>query len=334
MSDARPAPGFPVLRAGQLETEVPEQRWLICSLWGRAAVGIVGGAPKVCKSWLGIDMAVSVASETPCLGRLLVEDPGPTLIYLAEDSLPAVRSRIASICRSRSLDIDALDLHVITASSLRLDLDLDRRRLGATVERIRPRMILLDPLVRLHRLDENSSSDISGLLGFLRQLQRRFNTAVVLVHHASKKQHAHPGQALRGSSDLHAWSDSSAYLIRRKRDLLLVIEHRSSPEPKPFGLELISDADESRTHLQILSAESAPAHADESTPRHPNGILDRAVLDFLRRSDGPVPRTTLRDELHVNNNRLGDVLASLERRRLIQRSGRGWLLAADPPIAP
>ena len=66
--------------------------------------------------------------------------------------------------------------------------------------------------MRLHRLDENSAADISGLLGFLRQLNRQHDVAVGLVHHMAKRARQDPGQALRGSSDLHAWTDSACYL--------------------------------------------------------------------------------------------------------------------------
>jgi len=68
-----PAPAgngpLPVIRAADLDQEPPERRWLLRELWGHAAVGVIGGAPKCCKSWLGLDLALSVASATPCLGR-------------------------------------------------------------------------------------------------------------------------------------------------------------------------------------------------------------------------------------------------------------------------
>jgi len=190
----------------------PEQSWLIQDLWGQNAVGIIGGAPKCGKSWLGLDMALSVASATPCLGRFAVQAQGPALVFLAEDSLPAVRARLEGLCAHRKLDLRGLDLYVITAPSLRLDQGPDRQLLEAMLVRLNPRILLLDPLVRLHRLDENSAADISQLLGFLRALQRAHNTAIVLLHHASKKHRAQPGQALRGSSDLHAFGDSNACL--------------------------------------------------------------------------------------------------------------------------
>ena len=49
---APPAPRqpLPVLRAAELEPETPERRWLLRELWGLAAVGVIGGAPKCCLS--------------------------------------------------------------------------------------------------------------------------------------------------------------------------------------------------------------------------------------------------------------------------------------------
>jgi AAA domain len=65
---------------------------------------------------------------------------------------------------------------------------------------------------------------------YLRALQRSYQTAVALVHHARKgAAHERGGQALRGSSELHAWGDSNLYLRRHGQNLLLSIEHRAAP---------------------------------------------------------------------------------------------------------
>ena len=168
--------------ARDLETERPQDRWLIESLWGRESVGVIGGSPKTMKSWLGLDFAVSVASGTPALDRFRVEAPGTALIYLAEDGLPQVRGRLEAICRHRGIPLGNLDVAVITEPTVRLDAHRDQLRLRATIAHFRPRLLVLDPLVRLHSLDENSSQDISRLLGYLRDLQRSFDLALIVVH--------------------------------------------------------------------------------------------------------------------------------------------------------
>lgn len=54
----------------------------------------------------------------------------------------------------RDLELAGVDIHVITAASLRLDRQAHRAQLLETAKRLRPRLLLLDPLVRLHGLDE------------------------------------------------------------------------------------------------------------------------------------------------------------------------------------
>ena len=306
-----------VKRIAEVAPDLPAKRWLIENLWGRGAVGIVGGAPKCCKSWLGLDIALSVASGTPCLGRFPVMSAGPTLVYLAEDAAPMVRERILGICNHRRLDIQNLDLHLIDTPSLRLDLDADRTRLAAAIENIRPKLLLLDPLVRLHRADENSSADISALLGFLRELQRTFDTAVLLVHHMSKKHRAQLGQALRGSGDLHAFGDCNAYLVRKNEKLLLSVEQRFAKETDPISLALVSDDQGHDTHLEILDT----AANDQRLP------LSESVRKTLADADRPLTRAALRTSLRVNNHRLGLALEELEKQRIAIRTQNGWSLA-------
>ena len=100
------------------------------SSWLASSVGVIGGASKCAKTWLGLDMALSVATGTPCLGKYTVPEPGPVLVYLAEDAyaLPAVRERIDGMARHRGLDLDQVEIHVITTPVLRLDQDRDRGR--------------------------------------------------------------------------------------------------------------------------------------------------------------------------------------------------------------
>ena len=318
--------GLPTCRAAALEADSNDAvPWRIDQIWGDG-VGILGGPPKCTKSWFGLDMAVSLASSTPLLGRFAVRDPGPTLVYLAEDALRQVRSRIAGICQHRRLDIDAVDLHVITAPVVRLDQDADQKRLTLTVDRIRPKLLLLDPLVRLHRLDENSSSDISALLGFLRELQRRCDVAIVVVHHMRKAVRSQLGQALRGSGDLHAWNDHGVYLTRTGPSgsrIRLSLEHRAAPSIDPLELRLVSDADGSATHLEVVG--SAADH-DELDPASAAPSLEDRVLAALHRASGPISRAQLRASLRINNNRLGDAIADLERAGRLQRTEHGITL--------
>jgi hypothetical protein len=304
---------LPVVRAAQLADAPETERWLVASLWGRAAVGILGGAPKCCKSWLALELAVAVASRTPCLGRFPIEDPGSVMLYMAEDSAPVVKTRLAGLCAHRGLGLDAMPIDVITAPSVRIDRERDQERLVRTVRRAAPRLLVLDPFVRLHRVDENDAGQVSAVLGYLRALQRDLDVAVLVVHHARKNGGAggQAGQSLRGSGDLHAWGDSNLYLRRHQGALTLTIEHRAAAAPEPLALRLVATRG-GDAHLALVSPGEEPARSATE--------LEHRIVSTLAAAGEPLGRTALRDTMHVRNERLGEALtrriAPVEARRV------------------
>ncbi|MEE9608195.1 MAG: AAA family ATPase, partial [Myxococcota bacterium] len=48
---------FKVKRVSELEIKPHE--WLVEGLWAKSGVGIIGGVPKSCKTFLGLDIALS-----------------------------------------------------------------------------------------------------------------------------------------------------------------------------------------------------------------------------------------------------------------------------------
>jgi len=275
---------------------------------------VIGGAPKCSKTWLGLDLALSVATGTACLGRYAVPRPGAVLIYLAEDALAVVRERVEGMARHRGLELNGVAIHVITAPSLRLDRPPHRNRLLETARQLRPRLLLLDPLVRLHAVDENDAGQVAELLAYFRLLQRQLDLSVILVHHTRKNAPGGvaAGQGLRGSSDLHAFGDSNLYLRRVQQRLVLLSEHRAAPASPAVTLELVA-TDAATTHLEVVA----------EPPGDRPGNLREQVLACLVPGEA-VTRARLRDLLSVQNQRLGEALETLERAGQIRRSAAGW----------
>ena len=308
-----------VAAASELLDKVERTAWLVEGLWAAEGVGVIGGAPKCCKTWLSLDLAVSVASGTDALGRFHVAAPGPVLVYGAEDAPIALRNRIETIAAARGLALGDLDLGLIVVDSLRLDIERDRARLRATLEKHAPRLLILDPLVRLHRIDENSAGEMSALLGELRALQRHYHLAIVLVHHV-RKNGGQDGQSLRGSGDLHAWGDSNLYLRKRDGQIVLTVEHRSAPSPPASILEL---ANESDVHLRI--AEGGPTPHDLTVDAG-----DRIVL--LLTGGQVMSREGLRIALQARNATVGEALVRLRAEGRVERTGGGFRLPRTIPV--
>ena len=248
--------------------------------------------------------------------------PGRVLLYPAEDALHIVRRRLEGICAAAGAALAELDVQVITAPSLRLDLDADRARLDETVARLKPRLLVLDPFVRLHRIDENVSGDVAPLLAFLRELQRRHAVAVAVVHHARKGAGAiRAGQALRGSSEFHAWGDSNLYLRRDSDDrIVLTVEHRAAAAMPGVTLELAQRDD--ALALQPVEADCQPESRVEPIS------VDQRIAAALADGGKPRPFSELRASCRVRTTTLYERLAAMTAAGLVVKSADGYCLAA------
>jgi hypothetical protein len=315
---------LPVQRASQLASHGPQTQWLVEDLWTEQAVGILGGEPKCCKSFLALDLAVSVASGAACLRQFPVQRSGPVLLFPAEDSLAVVRQRLEGIAAAAQVPFASLPVQVITAPSLRLDTAADQQRLSHTVQQQRPILLILDPLIRLHRVDENDASQIAALLSYLRELQRKFQLAVMLVHHARKDSHSsRPGQALRGSSELHGWGDSNLYMRRKGSQLTLSTEHRAAPCQDHIPLQLAESG--STVALKV---------ADRSTvqPDAPPTPIER-VRQALARLDQPILVQQLQKLCGIRTANVCSALAELSTNGEVIRDARGYQLKLPLPIS-
>jgi AAA domain len=312
---------LPVERAHLLAAQPEERRWLVEGLWAEEAVGIVGGEPKCCKSFLALDMAVAVASGTACLRRYPVPRPGRVLLFAAEDALHVVRRRLEGICRAAGVDLAGLDVHLITAPALRLDQEDDRDRLAATVAALRPHLLVLDPFVRLHRIDENVSGEVAPLLAYLRELQRKHQLAVIVVHHARKgAARARAGQALRGSSEFHAWGDSNLYLRRAGDQLTLTIEHRAAASGGGIQLTL---AEEGETlALRVID----PPVAQPAAPAPALAAEDR-IERALAEASEPLTMAAIRSTCRIRTATLCEILGELVEQGRVRRTAAGYLPA-------
>jgi hypothetical protein len=176
--------------------------------------------------------------------------------------------------------------------------------------------------VRLHRIDENASGDVAPLLAFLRELQRRHAIAVVLVHHAKKGAGTmRAGQALRGSSEFHAWGDSNLYLRRDSNDrIVLTVEHRAAAAMPGVALELIQR--NNALALEPVQTDRQPERRVEPTS------VDQRITAALAGGEQPRPFAELRASCRVRTTTLYERLAAMTAAGLIVKYADGYCLAS------
>lgn len=315
---------YATLHAGELASRTAPLAWIVEGLFLEAGAGILGGAPKSCKSFFALDLCVAIASGTSCAGRFQVLSPGPVVVLCAEDPHAVISSRLTALSRARNRSLQELPIEIIVEPAVRLPEGLER--LEATLAAFTPRLLLLDPLIRLHRADENSASEMSVILDGLRKLARSSKTAILLVHHARKAAAGNSGAGLRGSSDLHAFGDTNLYLRKLSQEsvLELKVEHRAAAAPAPVRVKLrVDDQAEPSARFEVVDAARAD---DPATCR---------ILEMLAKSQAPLSSAALREKLGVRNQTVAEALKLLQADGRIQRAGRdGWSVAGAPIPIP
>jgi RecA-family ATPase len=211
------APGeLPVISAAAFAgVAPPERRWIVKDMIPDRAVTIVSGDGGGGKTTLMLQLAAAKAGTRPWLSHN--SDPGRVLVVTAEDDEEEIHRRLAAIAKGLSIELaDLADLHIVPLAGRDAVMGAPEgkaaliaptavfRGLVALVERIKPRMVILDALADVYGGEENARAQARQFVSLLRGLAIKNDLAVVLVAHPSLSGMA-SGSGTSGST---AWSNS------------------------------------------------------------------------------------------------------------------------------
>jgi hypothetical protein len=146
----------------------------------------------------------------------------------------------------------------------------------------------------------------------------------MLVHHARKDSNgSRPGQALRGSSELHGWGDSNLYMRRKGPQLTLSTEHRAAPSQDHIPLQLT----QSGPALALRVLDRSPVQPD--TPPTPLARLRQTLAQLTE----PAPVQHLRKLCGMRAATLCSALAQLSANGEVVRDARGYQLKLPFPVS-
>lgn len=248
--------GSPV-RFGALLKNVKRPKFLVDSILTEGAVGFIAGEPKCFKSWNALDLALSVATGAPFLGRFRVVNKGPVLYIQEEDPLPTLKTRTGKIWAGKQTDKielvkdeQGVSAHwlpperestfdpdiaayvqkglVISDEAWQLWLD---EVLAEGLEGEPYRLLIIDTLMMVAGdVEENKSQAMTTqIFKPLKVLSRKHNVAIQVVHHMGKADRPRAGQRMLGSVANHAWAEDSLYLSRAAHSIKMEIESKTMP---------------------------------------------------------------------------------------------------------
>jgi hypothetical protein len=314
----------------------PLGKFLVQSLFVKNATNHAVGLPKDCKSQVAIQVGVAVASATRPFGNPLIspvapEDAGPVLYVLGEGQRGEVRNRVHAVCAVEGVNMETLPFYIESSFvPPQLDDPGDVEGLRILVGDVRPKLVIVDPLVAFHNGPENDASHMSALARTIRRLQLEFETTVVVVHHARKNVVGGAGDLMRGSSVTWGWSDGMLH-VRHLDDHVICVRGRyrdaAATGPLLFDKETVGN-DQLYLRLRELAVIGDAVGTDPDT-----AALKAAILVRLADRGGvPIPVEDLRRGLGRKNATVSAVVRELAVAGDITRIGKkGYVLGVPVP---
>jgi len=185
-----------------LELKDNPDRWIIQDMIPKQGRILVYGRGSAYKSAIIFDLCISVASGMRFLERLpVIRSFGPVLLLSTEGSIYTNSDRLKAYMRSRNLSPDAVQLfYGQRAIQVRKPEGLATVR--ALVKALKPVLTVFDPFVSFYGGNENDSEEMAKFTEGLNEIVQEYETSVLIIHHANKK------DDIRGSTVLQGWFDS------------------------------------------------------------------------------------------------------------------------------
>lgn len=184
---------------------VQDPTWLIPGLLPAHGIGMLYGESGSYKSFLALDMALSLAFGIP--GQWNAPPvKNDVLFFAGEGPVATAKKRWPAWMEWQGIEFRN-DHRFVISSEVPLYTDStawENVKLDLAELKVKPSLIVIDTLSRLLTgLDENSAKDASMVTKFMEQLARYYECCVVAIHHTGKDQN----KGARGSSAFYANMD-------------------------------------------------------------------------------------------------------------------------------
>lgn len=206
--------------------------WIVPEWFSRQGdLVVLAGEAGTGKTLLGYDLAIAMATSTPWL-KAPVYGPAKVLFIDEENSKSLIAHRFRRLAAGRHTDPSLLKpyIEILYANRVNLLNAATRAKILARIEDFRPDWVILDSMVRLHGLDENSNVDMARFFSEGVGPLRRHGAGVILLHHLGKPQAQGPGlqrHRVRGASDIMAAPDSVFLLYRNQENKLILRQEKN-----------------------------------------------------------------------------------------------------------
>lgn len=179
-------------RLGDLIAEVDKMdppRYLVDEVIPEGDYGVLSADSKTGKTFVMMDLALSVASGTPWVNQFEVKKPGPVLIFVGEGGKRKIVRRMRAIARHKEIpDHQLLGLPIeVSERAPKLMNEAIMDELRQKVAELSPKLIIIDPLyLAASGANTASLTDMGNMLEKAQHIAQHVGASLIISHHNKK----------------------------------------------------------------------------------------------------------------------------------------------------
>ena len=192
---------------------------------------LLAGAPKIGKSWLALDLCLSVASGEQFLKH---DTSREQVVYLSlEDTLLRLQNRLYELTDEPQDELHFAIRSGTIGSALEQQIEECKAKLPAL------KLVVIDTLQKIREATDISYGSDYKELSSLKVLADRLQICILLIHHTRKCRDDDPFNRISGSTGLMGCVDGAMVMIERKRGSGKAILHCTGRDIEPMELNLL-----------------------------------------------------------------------------------------------
>lgn len=160
---------------------------IVPGLIGQGTINILAGIKGSMKSWVALDLAVSLALGDSWLGRFKCEKKRVMFIDQERDK-EEMQRRLSALVAAREKPLSALEGNFIPKVETRHRINLEPSYLSICkkIEAVQPDVLIIDSLKSIQNLNIKEDRDMQIVFEQFKQLRAKYGLTILIVHHETK----------------------------------------------------------------------------------------------------------------------------------------------------
>lgn len=165
-----------------------EIKWIIPEVIGDNTINIVAGLQESRKSWLLLDLAIALSTETAWLGKYIPTKKCKVLLIDQERPKAEMKRRLKALLKAKDIPFKMLQDQLIpkAGTTYRINLDQSYEALTKLIDKERPDVVLMDSLKASVSCDITDNKAMQDVFEKIKHIRNTMGTTFIFLHHENK----------------------------------------------------------------------------------------------------------------------------------------------------